>query len=125
MLLKGGNTVVLRRRRKCKRPSKKLNVNTGKLLAPVQTHGHHCKVHLLMNAWPIPEPSIAQAPIPDPGAWGGDHVGKSVPEFMTGDECLFCHRKVGATWQRNRHYLTVHPATDRPQAICLLMGIGW
>jgi len=39
----------------------------------------------------------------DLGAWGDDHVGKSIPSYMTGDECLFCHREVGETWQANRH----------------------
>jgi hypothetical protein len=40
----------------------------------------------------------------DPAAWGSDHVGKPVPEYVTGDECLFCHReKVGPTWGANRH----------------------
>ena len=40
----------------------------------------------------------------DPASWGSDHVGKPVPEYMTGDECLFCHRKkVGPTWSNNAH----------------------
>ncbi|MEK6235849.1 MAG: hypothetical protein N2C14_14160 [Planctomycetales bacterium] len=40
----------------------------------------------------------------DPAAWGEDHVGQPVPEFMTGGECLFCHRKVvGPTWGDNPH----------------------
>jgi predicted CXXCH cytochrome family protein len=44
----------------------------------------------------------------DPAAWGGDHVGQPVPEYVTGDECLFCHRKdVGPTWGKNRHQLTL------------------
>jgi hypothetical protein len=46
----------------------------------------------------------------DPAAWGGDHVGKPVPEFTGGDECLFCHRMdVGPTWGKNRHNLTLRP----------------
>lgn len=37
-----------------------------------------------------------------------DHVGKPVPEHVTGDECLFCHRvKVADTWERNPHARTV------------------
>ena len=37
----------------------------------------------------------------DPAAWGSDHVGKPVPEYVTGDECLFCHRDdVGPTLGR-------------------------
>ncbi len=44
----------------------------------------------------------------DPAAWGGDHVGKPVPEYVTGDECLFCHRSdVGPSWSKNRHQTTV------------------
>ena len=34
----------------------------------------------------------------NPAAWGSDHVGRPLPEYVTGEECLFCHRKdVGAT----------------------------
>lgn len=40
----------------------------------------------------------------DPAAWGEDHVGGKFPLYMTGDECLFCHRvEVGTDWQANRH----------------------
>ena len=38
----------------------------------------------------------------DPAAWGGDHVGKPLPAYVTGDECLFCHRKIGPAWGKNR-----------------------
>jgi hypothetical protein len=45
----------------------------------------------------------------DPATWGSDHVGKPVPEYLTGDECLFCHRaNVGPGWSANRHNLTMH-----------------
>jgi predicted CXXCH cytochrome family protein len=55
-------------------------------------------------------PASGQPQRLDPAAWGGDHVGKPVPQFMTGDECLFCHReKVGTTWAANRHNLTLRP----------------
>src|SRR5438105_4008947 len=41
-----------------------------------------------------------------------DHVGKPLPEYVTGDECLFCHRvQVADTWQQNPHARTVRPAT--------------
>src|SRR5437867_3363684 len=39
-------------------------------------------------------PSGALAQPRDP-AWGSDHIGKPLPEFASGDECLFCHRDVG------------------------------
>lgn len=42
-----------------------------------------------------------------------DHVGQPVPKYVTGDECLFCHRvKVADTWQQNPHALTVHPRPE-------------
>jgi Cytochrome c3 len=51
---------------------------------------------------------LAQQPKqPDPAAWGSDHVGKPVPEFTSGDECLFCHRDVGPGWPTNRHGQTI------------------
>jgi hypothetical protein len=52
----------------------------------------------------------------DPAAWGDDHVGKALPEFVTGDECLFCHRTdIGPAWAKNRHQLTVRePEVDAP-----------
>ena len=43
----------------------------------------------------------------DPTSWGSDHVGKPIPDYVTGDECLFCHRDIGKTWQKNRHQLTL------------------
>lgn len=42
--------------------------------------------------------------------WAQDHVGQPVPKYVTGDECLFCHRvKVADTWQQNPHARTVWP----------------
>jgi predicted CXXCH cytochrome family protein len=45
-------------------------------------------------------------------AWGTDHVGKPVPDYITGDECLFCHRGIGPSWQNNRHQLTMREAAN-------------
>ncbi len=57
----------------------------------------------------------------DPAAWGGDHVGKPVPEYVTGEECLFCHRqRAGATWHENRHHLTIHEVDDMAPALTAL-----
>jgi hypothetical protein len=56
----------------------------------------------------------------DPSAWGSDHVGKRVPEYVTGDECLFCHRNIGPTWPDNRHQLTIRPATADDPAVTAL-----
>jgi len=46
-----------------------------------------------------------------------DHAGQPVPKYVTGDECLFCHRvKVADTWQQNPHARTVHPRDDEDAA---------
>src|SRR5262245_18344071 len=57
----------------------------------------------------------------DPAGWGCDHVGKPVPEYTTGDDCLFCHReKVGPTWAANRHNLTIRPFDEKSTALTAL-----
>jgi predicted CXXCH cytochrome family protein len=57
----------------------------------------------------------------DPAAWGSDHVGKPVPDYITGDECLFCHRdKVGPTWGANRHNLTLRLFDEKSPALTAL-----
>ena len=54
----------------------------------------------------------------DPADWGSDHVGKPIPEYVTGDECLFCHRMdVGPTWPANRHNLTLRPPRSDEAAV--------
>src|SRR5262245_53985142 len=62
---------------------------------------------------------IQQEPKPtilDPAAWGGNHVGKPIPEYVHGDECLFCHRNtIGVTWQKNAHGVTVRQREDAPE----------
>lgn len=53
-------------------------------------------------------------------SWGGDHVGKRAPEFMSGDECLFCHRDVGPGWPTNRHGQTIRAAEAGSPAVAAL-----
>src|SRR5262245_38798237 len=62
-----------------------------------------------------------RVPMPDPPEWGNDHVGAQVPEYVTGDECLFCHRSdIGPSWAGNRHHLTIREAErDSPPRIAL------
>src|SRR5262249_16085542 len=62
----------------------------------------------------------------DPAAWGSDHVGKPLPEFVTGDECLFCHRNdIGPFWPKNRHQLTLREASaDAPALVALKKETG-
>ena len=55
----------------------------------------------------------------NPAAWGSDHVGKPLPEFVSGDECLFCHRTdVGPNWPKNHHNQTIR----EPEADSVGMG---
>ncbi|MBX3413762.1 MAG: cytochrome c3 family protein [Pirellulales bacterium] len=47
----------------------------------------------------------------DPAAWGSDHVGQELPEYIEGGECLFCHRDdVGHSWAKNAHNRTIRDA---------------
>jgi hypothetical protein len=57
----------------------------------------------------------------DPAAWGGNHAGKPVPEYVHGDECLFCHRNdIGPGWSKNPHGTTVRQGEDAPDLQPLL-----
>ncbi len=59
----------------------------------------------------------------DPRAWGGNHVGKPVPEYVQGDECLFCHRNdIGATWQKNAHGVAMRQREDAPDLAKMIEG---
>lgn len=69
-------------------------------------------------------PTIAAAPdgrLLDPAAWGGDHIGKPIPEYMDTGECLFCHRThVGVSWQTNKHNRTIRDAVaEEPSVVAL------
>ncbi len=57
----------------------------------------------------------------DPKAWGGNHVGQPVPDYVQGDECLFCHRNdIGVTWQQNAHGVAVRQREDAPELVKLV-----
>ena len=59
----------------------------------------------------------------DPAAWGSNHAGQPVPEFVSGGECLFCHRNtIGATWDHNAHGITVRQREDAPEFKDLFQG---
>jgi len=72
-------------------------------------------------------PSVSKAAPPastkllDPAAWGTDHVGRELPEYMEGGECLFCHRaQVGNTWPGNKHNRTMRePEAGEPAMAAL------
>jgi len=86
----------------------------------------------LLAAWCVADAEPEGAPMPQTpqsaketqaqlAAWGSDHVGRPVPEFITGDECLFCHRTdVGPGWAENRHQQTLRPAADENAALAAL-----
>ena len=64
---------------------------------------------------PPPPAKVIQQPN-NPASWGGNHVGKPIPEFVHGDECLFCHRNnIGVTWQQNAHGVTIRHREDAPE----------
>ncbi len=65
--------------------------------------------------------AAAAAQTKDPAAWGGSHAGQPVPEFVHGDECLFCHRNdIGPGWQKNPHGLTLRQREDAPELMAFL-----
>ena len=77
---------------------------------------------LLIIAWLLATLTLAlsvhsqQQTVLDPAAWGGNHVGKPIPEYVHGDECLFCHRNsIGVTWQKNAHGVAVRQGEDAPE----------
>jgi predicted CXXCH cytochrome family protein len=48
---------------------------------------------------------------PSQGGDWGDHVDAPLPEYVTGEECLFCHRDDwGNRWAKNFHQRTIRPA---------------
>lgn len=57
----------------------------------------------------------------DPAGWGSSHAGKPVPEYISGDECLFCHRNdIGPGWQKNAHGKTLRQREDAPEIAAIL-----
>ena len=70
------------------------------------------------------QPAVAAPAAPkrlDPAAWGGDHVGQGIPEYMDSGECLFCHRhQVGVSWQKNKHNRTIRDAEATEPALAAL-----
>ena len=64
--------------------------------------------------------ALAQEKV-DPAAWGSNHAGRPVPEFVHGDECLFCHRNdIGPGWQKNSHGVAIRQREDAPELVAKL-----
>ncbi len=74
------------------------------------------RVGFAQSPLPSPVPPLETGPVETglvqtgPDDWGQDHVGKAFPPYVTGDECLFCHRDIGPNWGSNPHQLTLRPA---------------
>lgn len=79
---------------------------------------------LLVARWAV-APTWASGP-EDYKTWGEDHVSDAVPEYMTGTECLFCHRDyVGPRWGANSHNRAVRlPAEDSDEWKSFLAHAG-
>lgn len=59
----------------------------------------------------------------DPAAWGSSHAGQPIPEFIHGDECLFCHRRdIGSAWPKTSHGSTIRQVADAPDLAPRLRG---
>jgi hypothetical protein len=53
--------------------------------------------------------------------WGGSHAGQPPPDYLQGDECLFCHRnEIGPGWARDRHARTIRYREAAPEIEPLL-----
>jgi hypothetical protein len=65
---------------------------------------------VLVASLGVPGFGVLRADQPALVQWGSNHVGQMLPEYMTGDECLFCHRDIGPTWPENPHQATLRPA---------------
>ena len=50
------------------------------------------------------------------------HINQDLPEYLTGDECLFCHRKdIGHGWPVNAHQLTMRPIHALPDILAQII----
>src|SRR5579872_4159239 len=102
------------------RPTNRVRVSrTSRLAALVVLSWAVCLTFGVLWAAPEPAPSNpsgtnAAASV---AAWG-DHVDSPLPEYVTGEECLFCHRDDwGNRWARNFHQRTVRPAEPTSPAM--------
>ncbi|MFT3882172.1 MAG: hypothetical protein QM703_21285 [Gemmatales bacterium] len=75
-------------------------------------------VAFAVAVWVVQEQYSKRGREVDPAAWGSDHVGQELPEYVTGEQCLFCHReKIGPGWAKNRHNLTIRDAEASSPAL--------
>lgn len=80
---------------------------------------------LALAGWLAFVVSLSPAETLDPAAWGEDHIGKDLPLYATGEECLFCHRQdIGNHLHKDPHAQTLRfvfegesPATELAEAL--------
>jgi predicted CXXCH cytochrome family protein len=61
----------------------------------------------------------------DPAAWGSNHAGKPIADYVHGDECLFCHRNdIGPSWQNSSHGAAVRQREDAADLKEVLKGVA-
>lgn len=78
-------------------------------------------VFILAMSLPLIRLAQGQEKQLDPKAWGGNHVGKPIPEYVQGDECLFCHRNnIGPSWQKDPHSLVIREREAAPELDALI-----
>ncbi len=56
----------------------------------------------------------------EPPPPANNRAGQPPPEYITGDECLFCHRIIGQTWSLNEHQKTLLPTVAVPEIETIL-----
>ena len=62
-----------------------------------------------------PEPSGG---LEHPACWGDNHVGEELPPYVSGTECLFCHRSdIASTWPDNAHQRSVRQVDPDSQPV--------
>src|SRR5262245_54595568 len=111
-----GSVMVARRRRVCAVLATLLGVAVAHFILGAAPEAHSS---------PDPMSAEPQTKTVNPAAWGGNHVGKPIPDFVHGDECLFCHRNdIGSTWQKNSHGVTVRQREDAPDLKDIVKGVA-
>src|SRR5262245_27241187 len=77
------------------------------------------RIRSALRLWNRSRIALAAAAVLSSGlAQAQDHVGQPVPEYVHGDECLFCHREdIGSGWQKNVHGITIRHREDASELV--------
>src|SRR5579864_7433863 len=94
---------------------------------PVKTGRFGLLIMLVVALLPAPEGHTGERSPQKPAASHSEdrgsaanrrhnHVSQPLPDYMTGDQCLFCHRNVvGPTWEQEPHAWTIRPVGVPPK----------